>query len=195
MSKEKYKIRTFGSPVNLFWMINPGVAIYEFLGYRRPKVLYYSTKDRTLPKLIPCPHCETLHSEYKWTPQNGTAFKNWYGLYCDECEGIIPCVTNVWSFMLKGISYPFRRSSVEIRKQKWLTIQKERFSKLLFNQSAHHKWSYMILTGVEWGFVIWVFVMFVIPPFLNESTPWDMLLETYIFAFLAGFVFGNKWKS
>jgi hypothetical protein len=84
--------------VVLHWIINPGLAFNELvLGQTIPKVMLIEKEgERPLfqRSLIPCPHCNTLHSGLKWTAKNKTAFKNWFGIYCDHCSGIIPVQRN-----------------------------------------------------------------------------------------------------
>ena len=109
-NKEKYKIYTGKNWMMLHWILNPGLAVNELiLGQRVPKI---SLEDKTIDKpkiertLVPCPHCETLHDGRTWSTQNGTAFKNWFGLYCGNCGNTIPCLTNGFSFLILGLTFP-----------------------------------------------------------------------------------------
>ncbi len=133
-NKEKYKVYTWKYWSLLHWVLNPVLVINELiLGQRVPKV---SVKDKTLDKsiyesfFVPCPHCKTLHDGRTWSPQNGTGFKNWYGLYCPNCGNIIPCLTNWMSFLILLITFPiwgwFRKSL----KAKWLEKQPKRYENL-----------------------------------------------------------------
>ena len=110
-NKEKYKIYSWKNWMMLHWILNPGLAINELiLGQRIPKI---SLEDKTIDKpriersLVPCPHCDTLHDTRTWSIQNGTAFNNWFGLYCKNCGNIIPCLTNVFSFLILALTFPF----------------------------------------------------------------------------------------
>ena len=69
---------------------------------------------------IPCPHCETLHDGRTWSKENGTATKNWFGLYCPECGGIIPCLHNATFYLLMVLTYPIWGWFKKSWKEKWL---------------------------------------------------------------------------
>ncbi len=117
-NKEKYKIYTWKNRLMLHWILNHVLAINELiLGQRVPKI---RLEDKTIDKsifektFVPCPHCEKLHDERVWARENGTAFQNWFGLYCKNCENIIPCLTDWLSFLILIITFPiwgwFRKS-------------------------------------------------------------------------------------
>lgn len=118
----------------LHWIINPGLIINELiLGQTIPKVMLIEregNKPFYQRSLIPCPHCGEQHSGLKYSAQNKTAIKNWFGFYCDNCTGIIPVQRNLTSIILLSITFPvwgwFRKSI----KQKWLDKQPERYKNL-----------------------------------------------------------------
>lgn len=118
----------------LHWIINPGLIINELiLGQTIPKVMLIEregNKPFYQRSLIPCPHCGEQHSGLKYSAQNKTAIKNWFGFYCDNCKGIIPVQRNLTSIILLSITFPvwgwFRKSI----KQKWLDKQPERYKNL-----------------------------------------------------------------
>lgn len=108
--ESKYKIYTWKHWMILHFILNPGLAFNELiLGQRIPKI---SLEDKTSKKpraersYVPCPHCDTLHDGRIWSADNGRAFKNWFGLYCPECGGIIPCVMNVTSYIILALTLP-----------------------------------------------------------------------------------------
>jgi len=109
--RSKYKIQTWKNILVLHWIINPGLFINEILlGQRIPKIaLIDKDKSKSLAErtYYPCPHCNTVHSSLKWAPQFKTGFRNWFGLYCDNCGKIIPCVTNLTSYLVLGLTIPF----------------------------------------------------------------------------------------
>jgi hypothetical protein len=157
-NQPQYKTWTWSHPVMLHWMINPGLAINEvFLGQRVPRKLliekdaFKSLSERTL---VPCPHCDTLHSATKWSTQNNTAFANWFGLYCDHCGNTIPCLHNITSFVLWGISYPFWAPFRKAWKIKWLAKQKQRFAHALDLSTPPYNW---VQEGMGFGFLIYIF--------------------------------------
>jgi len=155
----KYKIWTWRNPLMLHCILNPGIAINELIfGQRIPKVTLIernSTKPLAEKTIIPCPHCGTMHSGLKWTPQNNTAFRNWFGLYCDNCEKTIPCLTNLTSYILLGITFPIWYWFKEKWKEKWLAEQKLKFSKPLNLTQPNFKWRHV---GLRWGLFMYIFI-------------------------------------
>jgi hypothetical protein len=145
--KKKYHVWTWKNPLILHWILNPGLTINELvLGQRVPKVSLIEKGGRkplAEKSFVPCPHCDTLHSSLKWTPQNNTAFRNWFGLYCDNCGKAIPCVRNLTSFILLVLTFPIWYWFKDKWKQKWLNIQKEKFSKPLVLTRPDYKWWYI----------------------------------------------------
>lgn len=193
--KEKYKIYTWKNWMVLHWIINPGLAINELiLGQRLPKI---SLEDKTSEKrrfertYVPCPHCEKLHDGRTWSPQNKTGFRNWFGLYCPNCGGIIPCLTNGLSFIILAVTFPiwgwFRNSW----KEKWLEKQPARFENLVIEDTpdvfSKNMW---IKTGLGWGLFMYVFMTFLFPYFDGEPiTRNDILIGIPVWA-IAGLTFG-----
>jgi hypothetical protein len=154
--KVKYKVWTWKNPLMLHWIINPGLAFNELvLGQRVPKITLIEKNNKPLAErsFVPCPHCGTFHSVLKWAPQNHTAFKNWFGLYCDNCGKIIPCLTNLTSYIFLGITFPIRVWFKDKWKARWLEVQKEKFSKPLVLTQPDFKWWYV---GLRWGFIMLV---------------------------------------
>lgn len=161
--KNRYKVYTWKNWMMLHWIINPGLAINEvILGQRVPKV---SLEDITIDKpriertFIPCPHCNTLHDGRTWSTQNGTAFKNWFGLYCKDCGGVIPCLTNATSFIVLAVTYPIWGWFKKSWKAKWLKKQPERFKNIdiehIPNPFDKKSW---IITGLSFGAFMFVFM-------------------------------------
>ncbi len=153
--KTKYKAWTWKHPLVLHWIINPGLAFNELiLGQRIPKItLIEKNREKPLSEsgYIPCPHCNTLHSSLKWSPQNNTLFRNWFGLYCNNCGKIIPCVRNITSLLLLILTYPIWYWFKDQWKEKWLKIQKEKFSKQIVLSSPEFIWWHH---GIGFGFMM-----------------------------------------
>ena len=155
----KYKLWTWKNPLMLHWMLNPGLAFNELvLGQRIPKIMLIerdSHKSLAEKSFIPCPHCNTIHPSVKWSVQNHTAFKNWFGLYCDNCGNTIPCLTNLTSYLLLALTFPvwvwFRKSW----KRKWLSVQKEKFLKPANLTVPQFNW---VAVGLSWGFFMFLFM-------------------------------------
>ena len=185
----KYKVWTMKHIYMLHWMINPAVAINELLlGQRVPRILFVEKDSKKrLPEksFIPCPHCHTIHSSMKWTPQNKTAFGNWFGLYCDHCEKTIPCARNITAVAIEVITFPvwgwFRKSW----RNKWLMKQKEKFSKPQVLAMPEYVWW---KTGIEIGVgvyllgIIWNLIEY--GKFYNEES----LLYSIIIGSICGYV-------
>jgi hypothetical protein len=195
IDETKYKIWTWKNPLMLHWIINPGLAINELvLGQRVPKITLVerkSTKPLSDKTFIPCPHCETLHSGQKWSPQNKTAFRNWFGLYCDNCGGIIPCLTNLTSYILLGLTFPIWYWFKDSFKTKWLEKQKNRFSKPLLLTQADVKWWYV---GLKFGLSMFVMMTLIFPLIMGEGlTQRKILIGIPVWTF-AGLIFGITLK-
>ena len=195
--KTKYKVWTWKNPMMLHWIINPGLAFNELaLGQRVSKVILVerdSTKTLGERSFIPCPHCGTLHSGLKWTPQNKTAFKNWFGLYCDNCGKIIPCLTNLTSYVILGLTYPVWFWFKNKWKAKWLEEQKVKFSKPL-NLTYSEPKSQWLRAGLLWGLFMFVSMEILFPLIKGEGlTPKRLLIEIPVWA-VAGLLFGITMK-
>lgn len=159
----KYKVWTWKNPLMLHWIINPGLAFNELIfGQRVPRITLIEKNNKPLAEksFIPCPYCGTIHSGLKWTLQNHTAFKNWFGLYCDNCGKIIPCLTNLTSYVLLGLTFPIWIWFKKSWKQKWLETQKEKFSKPLNLTTPAYNW---VANGLRTGFFMFLFMEIFFP--------------------------------
>jgi len=197
--KTKYKIWNWKSPVILHWMINPGLVINELiLGQTIPKVMLIEREgDKPFfeRSLVPCPHCGTLHNGLKWSSQNKTAFKNWYGFYCDNCGKIIPPQRNLTSLLILAITFPiwgwFRKSL----KENWLKKQPERYKYLNFELSEKKnttkKW---LKLGLLWGLFMFVFSIIVNPLISNVQITQKMILLNILIWLIGGLGFGYTMK-
>lgn len=132
IDRSRYKVYTWKNPFMLHWMLNPGLAINEIVfGQRVPKI---SVEDKTqqVPRIersfVPCPHCATFHDSRIWTTENNLAFKNWFGLYCTNCGGIIPCLMNVFSLLILVITFPIWIGFRTRLKALWLSKQPARYA-------------------------------------------------------------------
>jgi hypothetical protein len=197
--KEKYKVYTWKNWMMLHWILNPGLFINELiLGQRVPKI---SLEDKTIDKpkiegtLVPCPHCKTQHDGRTWSAENGTAFKNWFGLYCKNCGNIIPCLTNGLSFLILAVTFPIWGWFKKDLKAKWLDKQSERYehidTKHIPNPFDKKRW---IKLGLRWGAYMFV-LMSIVFPFLDgkEITLKTLSLGLVIWT-IAGLVFGYIMK-
>jgi hypothetical protein len=194
--KSKYKIWTWKNPLMLHWIINPGLAVNELLlGQRIPKVTLIEKntgKSVSESTIIPCPHCGTMHSGLKWSAKNHTAFRNWFGLYCDNCGKIIPCLTNLTSYLILGLTFPFWIWFKDKWKAKWLEAQKEKFSKPLDLKQPEFKWWYV---GLRWGFFMYIFMTLLFPLIIGEDITRVNLLRGIPIWGIAGLAFGFLEKK
>ncbi|MDA3823836.1 MAG: hypothetical protein PF450_14665, partial [Bacteroidales bacterium] len=124
---KEYKLSKFNA---IFWTIIPIFWINElFLGQRMPKKsLIDKSSDKPLQErtYVKCPHCNTYHDGRTWSLKR--AYGNWFGIYCPNCEGIIPSLMNIGTYVILGISYPLWFWYKDNLKQRWLRMQKRRFA-------------------------------------------------------------------
>ncbi|MBX2876000.1 MAG: hypothetical protein KTR30_28020 [Saprospiraceae bacterium] len=196
---KKYKIYTWKSGVMLHWIINPGLAINELiLGQRIPKV---SLEDKTVDKprversYVPCPHCKTLHDSRTWSTQNGTGFKNWFGLYCPDCGEVIPCLMNAFTFIILAVTFPLWGWFRGILRKVWLDKQAQRFEQLgfesVYNPFAGSGW---VKQGLIWAAFMYVLMTLIFPLLTNDPiTQKDVLVGVPIWL-VGGLIFGYFLK-
>lgn len=191
----KYKVLTWKNPMMLHWMINPGLAFNELmLGQAVPKVLLIEKTKKSLSErsFVPCPHCGTIHSALKWSLQNKTAFGNRFGLYCDNCGNTIPCLRNFTSLLLVGLTFPIWIGFRKNWKRKWLSVQKEKFSKPLNLTTPEFNW---VTQGMSWGVFMFLCMDIIFPLFDGEKyEPLKLILGAVIWVF-GGLLFGYAMKK
>lgn len=186
---------TWKHPLVFFWIVFPPLAINELLlGQRIPKVMLIG-QDKKKPlhgrSFVPCPHCHTQHSSLKWSMQNKTALGNWFGLYCDHCGGIIPCVMNVTGFLLLAITFPLWVWFQRPLKRKWLRWQKQRFSRPLNLETPGYNWP---VQGMGWGLFMFVSMGLFYPWVTGEVITLQRLLIAFLFWLAGGLIYGYVMK-
>ncbi|MGZ2368436.1 hypothetical protein ACXR6G_01460 [Ancylomarina sp. YFZ004] len=197
--KTKYKIWNWKSPVILHWIINPGLVINELiLGQTIPKVMLIEregNKPFYQRSLVPCPHCGELHSGLKFSEQNKTAFKNWFGFYCDNCKEIIPVQRNLTSLIILTITFPIWGWFKQSIKQKWLDKQPERYKNLnleiIEKKNTTKDWLKM---GFFWGLFMYVFMIFILPLIEQEEISQKSMLIGIPIWLIGGLGFGFFMK-
>jgi hypothetical protein len=191
----QYKRWSWYHPLMFHWMINPGLAINEvFLGQRVPRQMLIeknSKKPYVERSHILCPHCQTLHPSMKWSTGNKTAFGNWFGLYCDHCEKTIPCLHNLTSLLLWGISYPFWAPFRKAWKEKWLEKQKQKFAQPLDLSTPPWNW---VSEGIGFAFFLWIFRSLVWPLMTDEKITGSSLLLGAASCLVSGLLYGAVMK-
>lgn len=197
--EEKYKIWDWKSLVILHWMINPGLVFNELiLGQTIPKVMLIERKGNKPfyeRSLVPCPHCGTLHNGLKWSAQNKTAFKNWYGFYCDHCGEIIPVQKNLTSLLILAITFPIWGWFKKSLKENWLKKQPERYLKLKLeiseNKNSTKNW---LKYGLLWALLMYVTMTFLFPLIQHEPISTTIALIGIPIWILGGLGFGYTMK-
>ena len=157
----KYEVRTWQHWANIHWLINPGLAVSELIfGIRIPSVTLIDIKsDKPLieRQFIPCPHCSKLNdARIWWSSNNKTYSKNWFGLYCPNCGGIIPCLINLTSLIFIGVTFPIWIWFIKSLKKRWLENQPARYENISFRTPILEK-KLWIKRGL--GFGAWMFVI------------------------------------
>jgi len=190
-----YTVRTWKSPILLVWLLNPFMAITELLqGRRLAKVtLIGKGEGGTLKGLeyVPCPHCGTIHSGLEWSRQNHTQSTNWFGLYCKDCDKIIPCLYCVVSYVLLGLTFPIWYWFKDKWKAQWLEKQRIRFAKSLNLELQNFTWWKV---GLKFGAWMYVVMVLLFPLIEGESITIHKLTTGAIFWIIGGLVFGLWMK-
>ena len=172
--KKKYKIKDWKSPEILHWIINPGLVLPELIfGLAIPKVMLIEREgDKPFYQrsFIPCPNCWKLHPVVKYSAQNKTALKNWFGLFCDNCKGIIPIQRNLTSLIILTITYPIWGWFKKSLKQKWLDKQPERYKNLnleiIEKKNTTKNW---LKRGLFFGLFMFVATQIIYPLIENKE--------------------------
>ncbi len=208
IDEKKYKIWNWRTFSFFHWIMNPGIAFNELLlGQRVPKVMLID-KESEKPLMertyVPCPHCETIHESAVWSHKNKNVFKNWYGLYCPSCGGIIPCLLNVCSRVILAITYPLWFWRKEAARAKWIEKQKQK-SVQLDTAVVEHKDVSWLKIGFMFGASMFVVmtIFFKVVQYTDDPQGdtvlehvWDVpfLLTSLVLWTLGGLAFGYGMK-
>lgn len=182
---------------NLNWIFNPGILINDLiLGQRIPKIIFRNetaseeNDDSALSFL--CPSCGEMHPADYWTGKR--EFGNWFGLYCPNCGGIIPCRNNLYSAILRALSMPvwfwFRKEL----KQSWVNIQKQKMNSTdTFHK--HKRFNIWSIYGFSFGGFMYLLSFIISPLFIAE----EITLSTYLIGIpawiIGGIAFGYSMKN
>lgn len=197
--KEKYKIYTWKNWMMLHSILNPGIAFNELVfGQRCPRIIL---EDKTIHKprfertFFPCPHCNTLHDARTWSIKNGTAFRNWFGLYCKTCGNIIPCLINALSFLILTITFPIWGWFRNRLRAKWLEKQPKRYANIDIeftpNPFGQKTW---IKNGLSFGAIMFVILSVGFPILTGQEITSKTLLSGLLIWTVGGLVFGYIMK-
>ncbi|MEO5908869.1 MAG: hypothetical protein ABIR50_00725 [Ginsengibacter sp.] len=187
--KPEYKIWNWKKIYMLHWIINPGLAINElFLGQRVAKIMLIKedpSKTLSEKSFVPCPHCGTIHPSLEWSSQNKTGYGNWFGLYCNHCGKVIPCLRNFTSLLIIITTSPIWIWFKKDLKKRWLIIQKEKFSKpLKLTVPEFVVWRQGLLIGFGY-YVLVMFTKFVV---FDDVLTWKKPIGNLIGALFIGFI-------
>lgn len=187
----RYRRWTWKHPAMLHWIINPGVAVNELaFGLRTPReVLIERESDKPLFErtFVPCPHCGHLHDGRTWSVENGTAFRNWFGLYCPACGDVIPCLRNLTSLAVLGFTAPLWLPFRKRLYRSWLDKQPVRYRNIRLQEAGELNW---VKSGVSFGVT-----MFVLMTLLGqEPADWRKLLVSFLIYLAGGLCWGYSMK-
>ncbi len=161
--EEKYEVWNWRKFSFFHWIVNPGIAINELLiGQRVPKVMLIdkqSDKAWMERSYTPCPHCGTVHQNAVWSKKNKNLFGNWYGLYCPDCGGVIPCLSNIFTRIIRIITYPLWFWKKDDLKARWIEKQKLKSQNLDLTPMTHDEVNWKKI-GFKFG--AWMFIFMTI---------------------------------
>nr|MBS0038301.1 hypothetical protein [Saprospiraceae bacterium] len=120
---------------------------------------------------------------------------NWYGLYCPDCGGVIPCIRNYTAALLLGITFPFRIWSYSSRKAKWLAKQPARYEDVNIEEIEsgfeRKKW---ILEGLGLGLFLFLIHLMGFPLLTGESMDWSFSPAFLTICLMGGLLYGYLMK-
>lgn len=195
--KNKYRKIDWKHFMMFHWIINPGLMINELIfGQRVPKVMLMernSKKAWVERSVVPCPHCNTIHDSKTWNLNNKTAFRNWFGLYCPACGGVIPCLMNIGTFVVLTVTSPIWYWFRKPLYNKWLAKQPERYKNLDLTTPDFNRKTWW-QQGLGWG--MWMFVaMTLFNTAMGEEYTIQKLLFHFVWWMIAGLIFGLIMKG
>ena len=68
-----------------------------------------------------------MHPGRLWAKRN--AFAHWFGWVCPSCDGVIPCVWNVWSLLVLTVTWPLWYLPARIIRPHWLAFERQRIAR------------------------------------------------------------------
>ncbi|MBV8665505.1 MAG: hypothetical protein JO269_03385 [Burkholderiaceae bacterium] len=187
----KYKVWKLPNFLLAHWILNPGLAFNELiLGQRIPKVTLVDTTSSaplTERQFIPCPTCGEIHDSRLWS--KGNAFGHWFGLLCPKCESKIPCLWNLTSLLVLGLTFPVWLPMKLLFEEKW---KRRELRKLRTMRDAPpftaRKISWL---GMSIGFGFLMFCFRTLPKLFTGSLNVQQAETQAIIWGLAGLVFGT----
>lgn len=196
MDKEQTRFKEWKlpHPLILHWVLNPGLAFNELvLGQRLPKLtLIDQESDEPLVhrQYVPCPHCDALNDGMLWSGSNG--FGHWFGLVCPECQGRIPCLWNLTSLAILGLTFPIWIWIKIFGEDAWLEREKIRATKAVDKKVISQAQPNWLRTGLVFGGLMFV-IMSAVEAAQGDLTIELLALNALIWG-VAGLAFGFIMK-
>jgi hypothetical protein len=192
----KYRKIDWKHFIMFHWIINPGLIVMELImGYRVPKLMLQE-RNRDKPWVerykVPCPHCNAVHDGKTWSPQNKTATKNWFGLYCPACGGVIPCLMNIGTFVVLAVTSPIWYWFRKPLYNKWLAKQPERYIQLDLSPQKPHKYTWL-RQGIFFG--LFMFLVNDLIDLMSEPVNYKKIAVGFVVWMLTGLVFGLMMRA
>jgi hypothetical protein len=188
------------------WLLNPGLAFNEIaLGQRLPRQMYLC-KSCELPVsdrcFLHCSSCETFHDARLWAGRH--ALGHWFGYFCPACGAEIPCLWNITSLMLLGITLPLWWLPMKVYRPRLLHSGRKRIAIADRNKSyspttpAQYRkagWFY----GLGMNLVMSSLLTFSITEYANVSSSLWFFLTTFLVGMLlwlpAGWLYGFAMRK
>ena len=174
--KLKYEVLKYNNYHKQFWMINPISAVTELLlGQRFPKVVLFE-KYNEKSIFVPRPHCGKLNDARIWAKLERC--KNWFGCYCPDCGGIIPCLMNYITFLILVVTFPLWIWFKKPLRHIWLKAQPERFRNINLEQIKYFIFdSNWIIIALRWGAFMLLFMTLDFIYIEGRAFHWDKFLR------------------
>ena len=190
--RSKYTVWALPHPLILLWVVNPGLAFNELvLGQRIPKVILIdkqSDKPMLERSIVPCPQCGAMNDARLWG--KGNAFGHWFGIICPACEGIIPCLWNLFSLLILLVTFPVWFIPVSILKPRWIEYEKQRLRRNLEQPLVEAKEINWFIRGAFFfGGLMWL--VWILITFLSGNSDVKSVLIGVPICLFVGLVWGG----
>ena len=126
---------------------------------------------------------------------NKTAFKNWFGYYCDNCKEIIPVQRNLTSLIILILTFPIWGWFRKTLKQNWLAKQPDRYKNINLEipekKNSTKNW---LKSGLFFGLFMYVSMIIIFPLIKGEEITQRNLLIGLPFWLIGGLGWGYMMK-
>jgi hypothetical protein len=136
-----------------------------------------------------------LHNGLKWSSQNKTAFKNWFGYYCDNCGEIIPVQRNLTSLIVLVLTFPIWGWFRKTLKENWLDKQPDRYKNINLEisekKNSTKNW---LKSGLFFGLFMFITMQILFPLIKNKEITQKSILIGIPLWLICGLVWGFTMK-